>query len=156
SAGANGNVKWQEVRPSKPCPICDKGDWCSVSDCGTWACCRRLGTHPIYGKGDERTDASGGAYWSYCLRPDTGTGQEPRYSLADGAGKRADPDTLDRVYSRLPQELPLGQEHTEALRGRGLSGDLLRAGYRTLGKGRARAVQVLVRAGLEQHFPQVP
>jgi hypothetical protein len=77
--------------------------------------------------------------------------------LADGKGKCADHDTLNTVYSALLKELTLDQRHVEALRKRGLKGDLRRIGYRSLeDKGRAKAVQALIQAGLEKHLPQVP
>src|SRR5262249_10648195 len=47
--------------------------------------------------------------------------------------RRADPDTLDAVYSALLGRLTLGKAHREALHRRGLADDAIdRAGYRTL------------------------
>jgi P4 family phage/plasmid primase-like protien len=76
--------------------------------------------------------------------------------LADGGGKRADADALHKVYSELVRHLPLSGPHADALKGRGLRGGVRAAGYRTLGKGRARAAHAVVKAGLEQLLPCVP
>jgi hypothetical protein len=81
----------------------------------------------------------------------------PHYSLADGKGERADPDTLHLVYTELLKHLPLLHDHQKNLRGRGLKdGSLLAAGYRTLGRGRRLAVAAVIKAGLEKHLPNVP
>jgi hypothetical protein len=152
--GAAG-VLWSEVTHAAPCPICGKADWCSVSGDGAWACCRRVNR----GDGREKTDQSGAAYYLHRLKPPpdgAGPWEPPRYALADGKGERADPDTLHRVYSALLERLELSPAHEKALKTRGLNAGLHAAGYRTLGKGRARAVYEVVQAGLEQHLPRTP
>jgi P4 family phage/plasmid primase-like protien len=63
---------------------------------------------------------------------------------------------LHKVYSELLRHLPLSGPHAEVLKGRGLTSGLRAAGYRTLGKGRARAAHAVVEAGLEHLLPRVP
>jgi hypothetical protein len=122
-----------------------------VSDDGAVCCCRRRRG------GVERIDSRGVTYYVHRLAPAARdiTPLTPHVAPAD-AGQRADPDTLHRVYTALLDALPLDQRHVERLRARGLTGDLRRAGYRTLGRGRARAARALLDAGLGEQLPRVP
>jgi hypothetical protein len=82
----------------------------------------------------------------------------PRYSLADGGGQRADPDTLHKVYTALlgHRAFRLWGKHADDLHRRGVPLPAQKE-YRTLpDKKRAHAVRELIQAGLEQHFPRVP
>jgi putative DNA primase/helicase len=150
---ANGTHEFRHVTATAPCPICRKPDWCSISTDGEVCACRRIAEG-----GEERTDKSGGTFYYHRLveRTANHTQPEPRFTLADGKGERADVDTLNRVYSALLDALPLDAHHQERLRARGLAGDLKAAGYRSLGRARYRAVASLRNAGLEELFPRVP
>jgi hypothetical protein len=145
-------LEWADVTAADPCPICSKPDWCSVSEDGVWAACRRINN----GHGKEKTDRSGNTYWVYRLVPAQGKWDPPCYTLADGKGELADPDTLHNVYTQLLARLPLSPAHEAALKVRGLASRLKESGYRTLGKERARAAYGLVQAGLEHLLPRVP
>jgi hypothetical protein len=82
--------------------------------------------------------------------------------MADGKGKRADPDTLNTVYGALLARLHLDLPHRAKLMGeRHLSADLTatineKLQYRSLGAGRAKAAHGLVESGLEKLLPTVP
>jgi hypothetical protein len=149
-----GKLTWKEVSAAHPCPKCSHNGWCRVSEDRDWCCCRRLND----GTGKEKTDKSGGTYWLYRLtpRPEGERWAEPRYSIAYGKGELADAATRHKVYSRFLDGLPLSRRHAKDLEDRGLKGGLKAAGYRTLGKGRAKATYSLVKAGLEEHLPHVP
>jgi putative DNA primase/helicase len=111
------------------------------------------------GQGQEKVDKAGCTYWLYRLVPrdaNTSAWEPPRYSLAHGRGELADPDTLHKVYSQLLKHLPLSRPHVQALEARGLKDGFQEAGYRTLGKDRAKAVYALVQDGLEALLPRVP
>lgn len=147
----NGHSKCRNVSPAYPCPICGKPDWCSVSEDGDVCLCRRQGD-----TSQERTDKNGERYYLHRLRP-TLLPSAPQYSLADGDRRRADPDTLHRVYSALLSSLTLFGQHEEALKTRGLKDGLRAIGYRTLpAKRRYRAVRKLIEGGLEHYLPIVP
>jgi hypothetical protein len=65
---------------------------------------------------------------------------------AESTPHLADPDTLNKVYRALLQELPLSSLHQENLRKRGLSDDEIKLrGYRTLaGSGRSKIAKNIV------------
>jgi hypothetical protein len=120
--------------------------------------CRRSSQSSSHGPGEQRADQAGNVYWLYRQGgPITSTWPKPIFTLADGNGERADPDTLHRVYSAFLQALQLTYEHHRNLRQRGLPDNIIdHLGYRSLGRTRTRAVQCLITMGLERHFPQVP
>jgi hypothetical protein len=155
TAICRNGIPWREVSPSHPCPKCGKTGWCATSEDGNWCCCRRLDD----GTGKKKTDEAETDYWLYRLTPRTpgsGSWEAPRHTLADGNGKRVDAETLHKVYSELLRHLPLTSAHADILAARGLKGDHRAAGYRTLGKGRAKAAYAVVKAGLEPLLPRVP
>jgi hypothetical protein len=149
----NGQADFREATHADPCPVCKKPDWCRVAEDGSVCCCRRVAAD-----GEERTDKDGAIYYVHQLAAGANghATAPPRFTLADGGGERADPDTLHRVYAALLDQLPLDPHHVDGLRARGLKGDLKAAGYRTLGRGRWTAVRALIDAGLEEHLPRVP
>lgn len=55
-------MSWIRVSRDRPCPICQKPDWCSVSENGSVACCMRVESEKEV-KGD-----SGG--WIHTINPD--------------------------------------------------------------------------------------
>jgi hypothetical protein len=117
----------------------------------------RLATHPVFGAGEERVDAAGQTGWLYRLGPRPDAWEEPRFTLAHGEGQLAEPDILNRIYSELLRHLSLEDRPRRDLKRRGLTDDQIRvAGYRTLGKGRAKALRELIAAGLEHHLPKIP
>jgi hypothetical protein len=56
----SNRVGWQRVRKGKPCPICDKPDWCLIAADGSAAICARA----------ESAKRCGGAGWLHRLRDD--------------------------------------------------------------------------------------
>ena len=151
---AVNGATWREATASNPCPKCNKPGWCRTDKDGDWCCCRRVAD----GAYEERQDKTGDTFWLHRLTPwPDRDWPAPIYSVADGKGERAGPDVLHRLYAAVLEQLPLSTPHAEALRRRGLDDEALRdGGYGTLGRGRGKAVQELVRRGLEKHFPTVP
>lgn len=134
--------KWRNVHRSAPCEICGRGTWCSRSQDGNWALCRRIDAG-----GEHRVDRAGVDYWLY----QTGDGVDrPPEIPEEPPTERAGPDDLDRVYRAVLGELVLSGDHREALLRRGLpESKIQEGGYRTLPpRGRA----ALARAVLER-FP---
>ena len=147
------SVEWRDVSPAHPCKKCERPDWCRYSECGQWAICRRFND----GSAEVKRDKNGDEYYVYDLTNGTATGRryEPRFSTC--APERAVAATLDKVYRQVLALLTLDSGHAEALRRRGLNGDLAAAGYRTWPlRGRAKLARQLIDAGLEPHFPRVP
>jgi hypothetical protein len=125
-----------------------------VSTDGDLALCRRVND----GTAKVRQYKDGGEYYCYRLHGAATPAPLPEPTAApETEAKRADPDTLHRVYSALLDQLPLQEHHVNDLRERGLEGNLRDAGYRSwpLG-GRAQAARLLIDLGLEQHLPFVP
>ena len=135
--------KWRNVRRSDPCEICGKGDWCSRSDDGAWALCRRVDAG-----GERRLDRAGSEYWLHLVgdapkRPPQ-VPEEPRSALASA-------EDLDRVYGAVIRHLGLADQHREELLRRGLdSAAIENGGYRSLPqRGRAEIARELL-----ARFPQ--
>jgi len=120
---------WRHVSHRKPCPICDKPDWCAVSADGAWVLCRRVDT----GAGIHKVDKAGADYWLYHL-DDRSMSRQPAIELPSlPRVECADPVTLDRIYRAVLGTLALSASHRHALRQRGLAdAEILRRGYRTL------------------------
>ena len=133
-------VAWRNVSAAEPCPKCGKSDWCRASADGDWCCCRRVADAR-----HERKAGRRGRHVSLHRLTPWPEWPPPVYSLADGAGRRAGADVLNRVYAALLPRLPLSATHADALRRRGLGAAAIRAaGYATLGNGRGRAVRELI------------
>ncbi len=125
-------LRWLEVKASNPCVICGKGSWCSVSNDGVWAICRRVDN----GAGTAKLDSSGAEYWVYRMH-----GQAPvdSVTLPDLPQKQVghgSPADLDAVYRHLLGLLPLTQGHRADLRRRGLPDtEIDHRGYGSLSRG---------------------
>lgn len=132
-------MAWIEVSKDKPCHICGKPDWCSITEDGGSTVCRRNSG------GEERIDKSGGVYWYY--RPKD-IPYKPNYDNIPESkeSKRADDNTLDRIYSSFLSKLCLSSKHKDDLITRGLSEELITKNvYRTLPlQGRAEITKELV------------
>jgi putative DNA primase/helicase len=129
---------WQHVRPGFPCPICKRGDWCSVATDGTLAICRR-----IEAGGKYKMDRNGVPFWMHRL---DGSALPDLPLVSAGPGRDPAPDAdLARVYARLLDCLSLADRHRADLRRRGLTDEQIdRAGYRTLPlQGRAELLRRL-------------
>lgn len=115
---------WHNVTRNQPCPCCGRPDWCSVSDDGVWAVCRRQRE----GAQREGVDSAGMEYFVHQLAATPG----PRWTPPPTA-VRAGPADLDRVYRALLAQLPLAAAHRQGLEARGLNPAAIRAGgYRSL------------------------
>jgi hypothetical protein len=89
---------WRRVSRARPCPICERPDWCLVSADGTAAICPRV----------ESAKRVGDAGWLHRLKDDAG--QHPRrrarvVRLGAGAAPRAD---LARLAAQYRQSLDGG------------------------------------------------
>lgn len=135
-------MPWREVTRSEPCPICGKPDWCSRSEDGRWAVCRRVDT----GEGRHKVDKAGTDFWLYRLDGRPWSERDVPELPANPEPERAGPDALDQVYRRLLALLKLEDRHREALRRRGLTDAEIDARqYRTLPRtGRAALARRLV------------
>lgn len=129
------NSEWQEVSRDEPCPICNKPDYCRRSPDGNQIACRRES------RGAKKTlsYSDGSEAYLHVLRddrtanrkgkPDRGTTKRANTAKA----KRADAETIDRVYQRLLGALVLSPAHQKALQNRGLKDSVIESGaYRTL------------------------
>ena len=155
AAFSRNGIKWEDVSSAHPCQKCNGDSWCTRSTDGNWLNCRR------YNDGTAKTkkDSEGDEYHSYCLNPELLKGEyvEPKFSPADGDGKCADADTLNKVYDAILTRLSLAPDHESQLKRRGLKSGLMAAGYRSWPlQGRALLARKLIEAGLESHFPKVP
>ena len=162
--GTSNGVGFREVTVERPCPVCQKSSWCSVSSNGDWCNCRHVSEG-----GKEKVDKNGDPYFVHRLGKQAesisdANRPEPRFSLASGNGELADPVTLDKVYSVLLGGLALEAKHKKDLERRGLTSVAgaicyatgYPAGYRSLGRGRTAGVSAVIKAGLEVHLPHVP
>ncbi len=166
SDSSNGTTNgWHSVSPDCPCPNCHKPDQCRLSSDGKRLCCYRPDFNGLTPdpKSEIEIAEGGRRYRTFWLtpRPPSNDLPEPKHSPRDSGGKKADPDTLHKVYSAILHQLPLEDRHTKNLQIRGLdmSQSRLRheTGYRTLPlSGRARALVRLIADGLERHLPGVP
>lgn len=158
--GHADTLKWRDVSPSRPCPVCEKPDWCRVDTEERLACCKRLERHAIYGAGKAGTDKSGGAYWTFVLKPspnDTGRCPEPTCSHTDTGGDIAGADQRHNVYSRYLELARLSDEHRKALDTRKYAWlEARKRGLRSLGKDRVTIVAKMIREGMEKLLPGVP
>lgn len=145
-------MPWREVTPTSPCPICGKPDWCSVTDDGAWVVCRRADN----GRGTHRVDRAGADFWLYRLV--NGKSPTPDFPARQEEPERADPDTLDTVYTFILTALELKEEHYENLRRRGMpEGEIARRGYRTLPlNGRRKLAKQVVNAFGPEVCAKVP
>lgn len=98
--------------------MCGKPDWCSISIDGKKAICRREGN----GTGVRKVDKSGQEYYLFELNGHGGSGL-PLNDLPENheVPEKVDPETLDRMYVALLDELSLSQPHRRDLHRRGLS-----------------------------------
>lgn len=154
---------WRQVSAEEPCKVCGRDHWCSTN--GPATRCTQQATHPTWGEGIEKHDRNGNQFWLH-IDP-ASRSEERRDTLTEathhpqGNEKRANPETLNKVYAALIACLELSTQHERELRRRGISGDKIehfrKAGYRSLPiRGRASIVTQLISQGLEEHFPRVP
>src|SRR5688572_22123941 len=93
---------WVNAKRGRPCPICQRSDWCSFTADGLVIACRRVSDG-----GHERTDRSGVTYWLHRLDGALPfTGEPP-----PAAVPCAEPFVLDRAYRLILGELQLGEHH---------------------------------------------
>lgn len=113
--------KWVRVNKRNPCPICDKPDWCLISQDGNAAICARV-------KSDKQAGEGG---WLHRLsegHPPLPLPPKPAKELP-----RAPVDIRDRVYRALLGELSLSDTHSQSLLARGLTAaDVRVLNYRSL------------------------
>jgi hypothetical protein len=112
------------------------------------AICRREGN----GAGEHKVDRSGAPYWLHRLKDSPVEGAATIDEPPEDP-KRAAPETLDRVYRAMLDELDLTQLHRQDLHRRGLSeAQIKRGGYRSLPVG---GRERLARRLLERFGPEV-
>ncbi len=115
---------WTRVRASQPCPVCGKTKGCIILQNGLVHCLRVASDSPV---------AWGLRGWQHRLSPLF----VPSESLAPliSSARRADPATLNLIYTRLLKEHPLLERHQLHLtKKRGLTREAYeRRGYRSWG-----------------------
>src|SRR5262249_39499538 len=100
----NGSgIVWKEASRGSPCPKCGKPDWCRLDERGAGGCCKRGSAGAL----KERKNKNGDPFGPPRLPGRRGPPPppEPQYKPADGEGRLADPDTLNRVYTALLKQL---------------------------------------------------
>jgi hypothetical protein len=86
---------WRRVRRSDPCPVCERPDWCLVSEDGSVCICPRV-------ESDRRAGAAG---WLHRLRDDEDPRRRIRRLLIPSDLPRADLSELaDRCRRSLPPD----------------------------------------------------
>lgn len=101
---------WSEVSRDDTCPICSKTTWCSRSEGGAVAICRRQ-----CGEGGvEKVDRNGAPFWVHHLNG-YGEAIKPKTIAHQEAPHVAAFDTLDKVYTALLAACPLSDEHRDDL-----------------------------------------
>jgi hypothetical protein len=99
------------VNKKRPCPICGKDDWCTVSDDGNFLICARKSSGGGNGWEYIKPTHNGGfLYKSYQTRSVT-----PIYYQSEKSF-RTNPTTLDKVYKAFLKASPLYEHHLELLR----------------------------------------
>ena len=101
----NKEAVFYTVTANNPCWACGKTDWCRISEDGDMVYCRRNSQG-----GREKSDKNGDLQYVHVRgeranRANRSAPPEPRFTLAEGGGKLADPDTRHRVYSALIERL---------------------------------------------------
>lgn len=136
---------WISASRQNPCPICQKPDWCSTSDDGAYAVCRREPQGSIKNKMDK----SGVEYWLHRIGEVTTNCSQPKptgdQNLSSHVSRASD-QVLDKVYKELLGQLELTREHRQKLRDRGLVDEEIGwRQYRSLPiRGRAKIAKYLV------------
>jgi len=118
-------TKWLRVSKRNRCPVCDKPDWCLLSEDGKAAICARIESGKPAG--------NKGAGWLHKL--DTARPLPPLSKPIQDVKQtpKAPPDMLDMAYSALLAELQLSETHRQNLQRRGLTdAEIDSLGYRTL------------------------
>ena len=113
---------WVRVSRRNRCPVCDKPDWCLISEDGKAAICARI----------ESDTKAGEAGWLHKL--DNSMPLPPPKPRPDAEQTpTAGPDVLDTTYHALLLELSLSETHRDNLQRRGLTdAQIASLGYRTL------------------------
>lgn len=134
--------KWVRVNKRNPCPICDKPDWCLISQDGKVAICARIES--------DRPAGNKGAGWLHTLDNSMSLPPPKPSRPASTQTLKVAPDELDKVYRALLGELLLSETHRVHLQRRGLSGSELHTlGYKTLpANGRCELVTRLQAKGV--------
>lgn len=132
------------VTRRRPCPICQKPDWCMVSPEGTGALCMR--------KASERPARRGGGWWhSFTHAPLPSHARPAPRPRATSSSAGAD-HVAHVLQTLMSEHLTLSPQHRDSLLARGLTHEVItRNGYATAPTYR-RAAEIslsLSRLGLE-------
>jgi hypothetical protein len=120
---------WLRVSKDDPCPVCGKPDWCLIAADGSLVRCMRKAEGAI----ETKQRKNGETYYVHQLHGADAAGEHE--DNPTGAVDRADPETLDKVYSALLGHLALSDHHKDNLRQRGLNDQAIEeGGYGSLSK----------------------
>lgn len=124
------------------CPVCNKPDWCMISEDGKLALCQRIA--------NDHPNKRGG--WWHSLSSDPIQKVEKR--------KRKEKATLiqlDLIYRAVLKVFPLLEEHRDKLLNRGLTKEeIYLHGYRSLPVERYNGIKMLENYFKKDVFAQVP
>lgn len=132
--------KWKTVTPREKCPICDHGDWCTLSADGEVVGCMRVSE----GAFRTKESAKGGTLYFHRLKEGPARDSERRPVTAVPSREPAPVAIRHKVYAALLASCPLSRSHQLDLVRRGLKPPFETAGYGSLPeKGRFRVVEKL-------------
>ena len=133
--------KWLRVNRRNRCPVCDKPDWCLISEDGKAVICARIES--------DKPAGNRGAGWIHTLGNFTPLPLPKPRPEAKQTPKAA-PDVLNKAYHALLAELTLSEIHHDNLQRRGLTNTQINGlGYRTLPtNGRRKLVTRLQAMGI--------
>ncbi len=116
---------WVRVDRRNRCPVCNKPDWCLISQDGTAAICARIES--------DRPAGNKGAGWLHRLDTARPLPTPLKHRPDAKQTPKAAPDVLDMAYRALLQGLSISEIHRTNLQRWGLTdGEIASLGYRTL------------------------
>lgn len=124
--------KFTKAKPSHPCPICGKGDWCGFNS--SIASCMRIKK----GSFKEVPMSNGQVAYLHRLEPEMVSLTAPVNNDPIPPAQTAPVEKRDRVYRKFLQLLNLKPRHAEDLLRRGLTEwEIRKNGYRSVPEGEA-------------------
>ena len=158
------NGRWTNVTSQSPCPICEKPDWCRVSEDGQLVACRRQPK----GAEKSKSDKNGAPVYLHRIGRSEGFNGSAARAISSRQTKPVSPtktdssprgavDTLNRAYRSLLEKFSLTDEHRQGLLGRGLTETAIeKTDYRSLPRrGRASVAREL-HTELNDDYDSVP
>ena len=98
---------WANVTYTNPCPVCQKNNWCSISDDNNTVICRRVPSEK------QKLDKNGSTYYIHHI----GNKKSDKIPIMYQRNKAVNHDTnkIQKVYGEMIELLSLSNEHREYL-----------------------------------------